>query len=150
MRTGNKMNRRDFGKTAFAVTATALFAPVALASTTHSITDSIVIDFEKNRKRWAHLRVPDERGQHFAFEETGDVVRYRHIEFLRDDGLIAGQSTTMQNWTSVYDSFENEFLHMYKPEGASRFTHEEFRKYVDNVRIYFNGWIVPLNELGNS
>ena len=150
MLTVEKMNRRDFGKTAFAITATALLAPTALASTTHSISDSIVIDFEMNRKRWVNLRTPDEKGRRFAYEETGEGVRYRHFQFLRDDGLVVGQSSIMANWTSVYDSFKDEFLHMYKPAGGRRFSHEEFRIYVDNVRIYLNGWIVPLNELGNS
>jgi len=144
------MNRRDFGKTAFAITVTAMVTPVALAQTTHAITDSIVIDFEKSRQRWVHLKTPDEKGRHFAYEETGQLVRYRHFQFLREDGLIAGESTKIENWTSVYDSFETEFLHMYKPAGGRRFTHEEFRDYVDEVRIYLNGWIVPLHELGNS
>jgi hypothetical protein len=144
------MNRRDFGKTAFAVTVTALAAPAALGSAPHSVTDSIVIDFDKSQKRWVHLRTPDENGRNFAYEDTGKMVRYRHFEFLRDDGLIVGQSTTMGNWTQAYDAFENEFVHMYKPAGGKRYTHEEFQKYVDDVRIYLNGWIVPLNELGNS
>src|SRR5208337_4271986 len=106
------MNRRDFGKTAFAVTVTALAAPAALGSAPHSVTDSIVIDFDKSQKRWVHLRTPDENGRNF--------------EFLRDDGLIVGQSTTMGNWTQAYDAFENEFVHMYKPAGGKRYTHEEF------------------------
>jgi hypothetical protein len=144
------MNRRDFGKTAFAVTVTAMVAPVALAQTTHTIIDSIVIDFEKSGQRWVHRRTPDEKGRHFGFEETGEQVRYRHFQFLREDGLIAGESTKMGNWTSTYDSFENEFLHMYMPAGGRRFNHAEFRQYVDEVRIYLNGWIVPLHELGNS
>jgi hypothetical protein len=144
------MNRRDFGKTAFAVTVTGMVAPVALASTPHSVTDSIVIDFEKSRRRWVHLHSPDEAGRKFAYEETGETVRYRHFEFLRDDGLVVGQSTKMTGWTQAYDSFENEFVHLYKPAGSKQFSHEEFVKYADEVRIYLNGWIVPLHELGNS
>jgi hypothetical protein len=147
---GGEMNRRDFGKTALAITVTAMAAPAALASAGHSIVDSVVIDFNKNRVRWVHLKQPDEKGRKFAYQETGQVERYRHFEFLREDGLVVGQSTGMTNWTAAYDSFENEFLTMYKTPGSKRFTRLEFQKYVTEVRIYLNGWIVPLNEIGNS
>jgi hypothetical protein len=148
--TGGEMNRRDFGKTALAVTVTAMAAPAALASTPHSVTDCIVIDFGKSQQRWVHLRTPDEKGRHFAYQETGEMVTYRHFEFLRDDGLVVGQSTTMAYWTQTYDTLENSFLAMRMPAGSKGFTPEEFRKYVDEVRIDLNGWIVPLTELGNS
>jgi hypothetical protein len=144
------MNRRDFGKTALAVTVTALAAPAALASTPHSVKDCIVIDFQGKQQHWAHLHTPDEKGRHFAFQETGEMVTYRHFEFLRDDGLVVGQSTSMAYWTQTYDSLESSFGAMTKPAGGKAFTQEEFKKYVNEVRIALNGWIVPLNELGNS
>lgn len=144
------MNRRDFGKTAFAITVTALAAPAALASTGHSIIDSVVIDFERSRKRWVHVHSPDERGPRFAYQETGERERFRHFEFLREDGLVVGQSSSMTNWTATYDAFENEFLTMYRTPGSPQFTPTQFQKYVDGVRISLNGWIIPLNEIGNS
>ncbi|MGA2046951.1 MAG: twin-arginine translocation signal domain-containing protein [Terracidiphilus sp.] len=144
------MNRRDFGKTALAVTATALVAPAALASTGHSVTDSVIIDFKTSQQIWVHLSTPDEKGRQFAYQDTGKMVTYRHFEFLRDDGLVVGQSSSMANWTQTYDSFENSFLAMSKQAGSPVFTLEEFRKYVDEVKIYLNGWTVPLNEVGNS
>ena len=78
------------------------------------------------------------------------MVTYRHFEFLRDDGLVVGQSTTMAYWTQAYDSLENSFVAMSMPAGSKAFTQEEFRKYVDEVRIDLDGWIVPLSELANS
>jgi hypothetical protein len=144
------MNRRDFGKTALAVTVTAMTAPAALASTSHTVVDSVVIDFEKSGQRWTHLHTPDEKGRRFAYQETGERVTYRHFEFLRDDGLVVGQTTTMASWTQTYDAFENSFLTMSKAAGSQRFTQAQFQKYVDEVRVYLNGWIVPVHELGNS
>jgi hypothetical protein len=125
-------------------------APAALASTPHSVTDCFVIDFGKSQKRWAHLRTADEKGRHFAYQETGEMVTYRHFEFLRDDGLVVGQSTTMAYWTQTYDSLENSFVAMRMPADSKAFSQEEFRKYVDEVRNDLNGWIVPISELGNS
>lgn len=147
---GGEMNRREFGKTAFAVTVTAIGAPAALAIVPHSVIDSVVIDFQKSTQQPVHLNNPDEEGRHFAYRETGDLVTYRHFEFLREDGLVIGQSTSMNYWTQTYDILENSFLAMKKPADAMSFTREEFKIYVEKVRISLNGWIVPLHEVGNS
>jgi hypothetical protein len=144
------MNRRDFGKTALAVAASAMVAPAALASTPRSITDSVVIDYEGKGLRWVYLDAPDETGHRFAYEDTGETVRYRHFEFLRDDGLVVGESTKMSRWAESYDSFEREFLQMSKPPGSKRFSGEEFSRYVEEVRYYYDGRIVPVEDLAST
>src|SRR5580658_10511267 len=114
------MNRREFGKAALGVAAAAMVAPRALAAEPRSITDCIVIDYVKSKKRWVHLDPPDEYGHTFAYEDTSGTVPYRHFEFLGSDGLVAGKSSTLNLWTECYDSFENEFVNMYMPPGGKK------------------------------
>jgi hypothetical protein len=141
------MNRREFGKAALGVAGTALIAPRALAAEHRSIVDCIVIDYVKNKKRWVHLKQPDENGRTFVYEDTAGTIDYRHFEFLGSDGLVAGRSSTTKLWTQCYDSFESEFVNMYMPPGAKKFTRSEFVRYVEDVRYYFNGRIVPIEDL---
>lgn len=144
---GGEMNRRDFGKAALGVAATSLITPVALAQGHRSIKDCVVIDFEKNKKRWRHLSEPDEAGRTFVYEETSKTAQYRHFEFLGSDGLVVGISSPMEHWTRCYDFFENEFVYFYKQPAGKVFSHPEFLTYVEGVRDYLNGYIVPPKDL---
>jgi len=141
------MNRRDFGKVAFAVAATAVVAPAALAAEPSAIIDCIVIDYETNKQRWRPLDHADVAGHTFVYEDTGEQVTHRHFEFLRGDGLVAGAGTRIEYWTEFYDLCENEFLHMLKLPATRRFDHAEFLRYVEDVRYYLNGRIVPPDQL---
>jgi hypothetical protein len=142
------MNRRDFGKTALAVAAAALVTPSALAAEPQSIIDCVVIDYTRNRLVWRLLKQPDFEGHRFVYEDTGSPVQYRHFEFLRSDGLVVGASARMAFWTTFYDAFENEVQHMEKAPTAKAFTHAQFMTYIEEVRAYFNGRIVPIDQLG--
>jgi hypothetical protein len=152
------MNRRNFSKTALAVAATAMVAPRALAATPTmaprtpaitqvSILDCVVIDFTRNVERWVPLKHPDFEGRKFVYEPTGALIQYRHFEFLRSDGLVIGGSAKMSYWTTYYDALENEALHLYKPATTKRFDRSEFLTYVEEVRYYLNGRIVPIDQL---
>jgi hypothetical protein len=142
------MNRREFGIAAIGATAAALIAPVARAGELRAITDCIVIDYEKPKQRFVLLDEPDEKGHKFVFEDADQRMSYRHIEFLRNDGLVMGESWQLSRWSRNYDSFKNEFLSTLKPSGAKSFTYDEFLKYAQEVREYFDGRMVPSEELG--
>lgn len=142
-----EMNRREFGKAALGVATAVLIAPMARAVEPSAIIDCIVIDYEKDKHRLVHLKEPDFEGRNFVYEDSGEQVGYRHFEFLRSDGLVMGQSSEMQWWTQCYDSLEDEFMHATFPAGGKRFSRDEFRSYVEGVRDYFNGRIVPVDEL---
>jgi len=144
------MNRREFGKTALGVAAAALIAPRAMAAEHRNIIESIVIDYERSKKRWRHLKEPDEAGHAFLYEDTDETEAYRHFEFLGSDGLVVGKSSKLARWTECYESLESEFLSLYKPPSGKRFNHGEFLKYVEEVRDYFNGRIVPIEELAQT
>jgi hypothetical protein len=142
------MNRREFGKTALGVAAVAMVAPRALAATqSRSIIDCIVIDYEKNKKKWVHLKQPDQDGRTFVYKDTSGTIQYRHFEFLGSDGLVVGKSSPMSLWTQCYDSFETEFENLSMPTGGKRFTRSEFTSYVEEVKLYYNGRIVPISDL---
>jgi hypothetical protein len=141
------MNRRDFGKAALAVAATAVVAPAALAAEPSAILDCIVIDYETDKLRWRPLEHPDFSGHTFEYENTGEQTKHRHFEFLRADGLVMGAGTRIEHWTAFYDHSENEFQHLFKPVTTKRFDHAEFLRYVEDVRYYLNGRIVPPDQL---
>lgn len=152
------MNRRDFGRTALAVAATAAVAPHALAAsslsvprtaaaTQVSILDCVVIDHSRNVLRRVYLKHADFEGRKSVLEPTGGIVRYRHFEFLRSDGLVVGGSAKMAYWTTFYDTLENEALHLYMPPATKRFDRSEFKTYAEDVRYYLNGRIVPIDSL---
>lgn len=141
------MNRREFSKAAFCVAGAALVAPAALALEPHAIADCIVIDYEKNARRWRHLDEPDDRGHTFIYEDTGKQVSYRHFELLRNDGLVMGESARVTRWSEMYHAFESEFLHARMQPGAKAFTRDEFLDYVLDIRDSLNGRIVPVETL---
>ena len=144
------MNRREFGKTALGLAAAAVIAPRAMAAEHRSIIESIVIDYERYKKRWRHLEEPDEQGHTFVYEDTDEMEGYRHFEFLGSDGLVVGKSSKIARWTECYDTLQSEFLYLYKPQSGKRFSHDEFLKHVEQVRDYFNGRIVPIEELAQT
>ena len=142
------MNRREFGIAAFGATAAAFIAPVARAGESRAIADCIVIDYEKPRQSMVWLDEPDEKGHTFVHEDTDEQVSYRHIEFLRNDGLVMGESWELSQWSKYYNSFRSEFLSTMKPAGAKGFTYDEFLKYAQEVREYFDGRMIPSEEVG--
>jgi hypothetical protein len=141
------MNRREFGKAALGVAAASFIGPVALAAAPRSIVDTIVIDYQKPKRRWRLLKEPDFEGHKFVYEDTDETESYRHFQFLGSDGLVVGESAEMKWWPACYDSLEDEFLHSFNPPAGKRFSHDEFRHYVEEVREYFNGRIITLEEM---
>jgi hypothetical protein len=141
------MNRRQFGKTALGVAAATVLTPTAFAAQRRSIKDCVVIDFRQYKKHWRHFAEPDGEGRTFVYEDSSSTASFRHFEFLGSDGLVIGISTRIEHWTRCYDTFEDEFLHFYKQNMGKVFTHSEFLTYVEDVRDYLNGNIVPIDSL---
>jgi len=146
---GGELNRREFGKAALGVATATLVRPVAFAATLRTILACVVIDYDKNRKSWHHLDQPDEAGRTSVYQDSSRKDKYRHFEFLGNDGLVVGLSTKREHWTQGYDAFEEQFMTFYMSPSGKRFTQSEFKRYVENVRIDLNGHFVEIQDLGS-